>query len=1220
MRLPLFVMIVLTVASLAVPAAIASLPQADDEGAAAPSAIPGGVAGNATAAPVANVVGAENKFDEGLYDRMLETMREVPIEGDYGVHDGTRYYDVLIVVSRDDGDGRGPDETARENKAAVVRLLEDVGAINIAAADSLSFVTATVPVASVPGFSLHDEVYAVGDGERIIVHETDGARPVVKATSDDLRRAVGTVPTGRGVTVAIVDSGLNSTYINDRVRERIYCTDQTCRITNGNLVGSTEPRVPSLHVQNWPTHGTMVAQILGGSGMPRDAGLAPGVTFLDAWDGHVSTPDPARLTNFAHAVDWAHRRGADIVNISVGDDNICATSGINAFDLVINEAVDKGTIVVKSAGNKNANSTSTSYSTVTSPGCAHNVITVGGIDTTGSGSSHTMFTDASRGPVSGTVPRLVPHLVAPAVDIDTVGFEVRSTARDSGTSYAAPQVSAIAAMMLELSPELTPAEAKAALLLGAEWKGPMPCTSSTYEVNSIRYGNCSYKMQPRSIVTSNNAASLGILNNAGFGIADASQSLRYVNSNSGYVLAGSLEHGTATSKVYRFTVTNASEPVKVILTWMAHPHGGIEEQQGRTGISLPVADLDFVVKRYSTTVARADSDHQNTEFAVFDPRWSGTHYVTVTGSGLDALNKPVQNFAIASTLPLYEVPSRNSPPSAQPSAVVAKPGMETPIRVSATDPDGDSVSFHVSTEPRQGVVSADEFISKTVSRVVYTPYANFTGTDTFAVRPHDGLRQGTAASVTVTAESLPSGARDTAASSSGVRDWDTMLDTPNGLDGAGVSRQFSGPSYSVSALYVGSSNLEGVDVTVRTTGGSTYTVAIPPSGVRLIQFQSSLTISTVTISADAVDEEAAHGINGGTYHDVRAFVGYVPSSCSAAASGSSGAAASGAAASGAAASGAAASGASASCPATATYEAISAPWTNVPDNTRSQSTSSIINVPVNGTIRSLSVSVNMTHTYTGDLKVVLTSPSGTQSVLHNRAGGGRDNIITTYPATNSALRGLAGSALGGNWTLTVGDYATGDVGTLREWGIVSTYTPAPVAPPAPTLQSHTTVFSDGFEGTLSKWIETGEGDWTTSTSQSHYEPTLPGKPSTNKVLHSDNCDSSCTMTLKNSIDLTRYSSATLSLWRFVDSGIDRGEYLKVDLFDGTTWRTVYNWSHGSGDDNRWHRETYDLSSYMTATAFKIRFVTHQSSSSEDVQVDDVLINASSASVSPSHFI
>ena len=146
---------------------------------------------------------------------------------------------------------------------------------------------------------------------------------------------------------------------------------------------------------------------------------------------------------------------------------------------------------------------------------------------------------------------------------------------------------------------------------------------------------------------------------------------------------------------------------------------------------------------------------------------------------------------------------------------------------------------------------------------------------------------------------------------------------------------------------------------------------------------------------------------------------------------------------------------------------------------------------------------------------------------------------------------------------------------------------------------------------LAKWTESGEGDWRLSTSQSHSAPTLSGHPQSNAVLHSDDCDTSCTVELKDSVDLTGYGSASLSFWRFVDSGLDRDEYLRVDVFDGSSWKPIFHWSGNlGGDDNTWHHESYDLSQYLGTSNFSIRLVTQQSYYNEDVQVDNVLITAS----------
>jgi peptidoglycan/xylan/chitin deacetylase (PgdA/CDA1 family) len=152
-----------------------------------------------------------------------------------------------------------------------------------------------------------------------------------------------------------------------------------------------------------------------------------------------------------------------------------------------------------------------------------------------------------------------------------------------------------------------------------------------------------------------------------------------------------------------------------------------------------------------------------------------------------------------------------------------------------------------------------------------------------------------------------------------------------------------------------------------------------------------------------------------------------------------------------------------------------------------------------------------------------------------------------------------------------------------------------------------TLFSDDFESGFTKWTETGEGDWNL---ESPSEIQVPGN-SSNLVAHSDNCDSTCTITITNSINLSSYSSDTLSFWRFVDNALDNGEYLKVELYDGSQWNTVFNWTNNSGDDNIWHQETVNLASYIGISDFKVRFVSHESGGLEETEIDDVIITGNS---------
>jgi len=79
---------------------------------------------------------------------------------------------------------------------------------------------------------------------------------------------------------------------------------------------------------------------------------------------------------------------------------------------------------------------------------------------------------------------------------------------------------------------------------------------------------------------------------------------------------------------------------------------------------------------------------------------------------------------------------------------------------------------------------------------------------------------------------------------------------------------------------------------------------------------------------------------------------------------------------------------------------------------------------------SASVSVNISHTWRGDLKIDLLAPDGSVCALKASSGSdSADNVIATYTVN------LSTEPLNGTWTLRVQDVASGDIGTLNDWSI-----------------------------------------------------------------------------------------------------------------------------------------------------------------------------------------
>ncbi|MFH8880527.1 S8 family peptidase [Streptomyces californicus] len=78
----------------------------------------------------------------------------------------------------------------------------------------------------------------------------------------------------------------------------------------------------------------------------------------------------------------------------------------------------------------------------------------------------------------------------------------------------------------------------------------------------------------------------------------------------------------------------------------------------------------------------------------------------------------------------------------------------------------------------------------------------------------------------------------------------------------------------------------------------------------------------------------------------------------------------------------------------------------------------------------LSVPVNISHTYIGDLKIDLVAPNGT--VFNLKAygsGGSSDNVATTYTVNASSV------VANGTWKLRVSDNASADTGRINSWAL-----------------------------------------------------------------------------------------------------------------------------------------------------------------------------------------
>jgi subtilisin-like proprotein convertase family protein len=88
-------------------------------------------------------------------------------------------------------------------------------------------------------------------------------------------------------------------------------------------------------------------------------------------------------------------------------------------------------------------------------------------------------------------------------------------------------------------------------------------------------------------------------------------------------------------------------------------------------------------------------------------------------------------------------------------------------------------------------------------------------------------------------------------------------------------------------------------------------------------------------------------------------------------------------------------------------------------------------------IKSLKVTVDIDHTYIGDLEVTLEAPksvSAKRAMLHDRKEGSAHNLKRTYDVVNAPdLARYLNTSPAGTWTLQLADKEKADTGTIRSF-------------------------------------------------------------------------------------------------------------------------------------------------------------------------------------------
>jgi hypothetical protein len=254
---------------------------------------------------------------------------------------------------------------------------------------------------------------------------------------------------GKGVTVAVLDSGVNSHLALDQQKGKVHQIELT-ELTADSQLG----------------HGTAVASIVSGD-HPLTPGVAPASDILSV----RITNDSGSSDSFtlADGITQAVDAGAKVINISMGsygDSNIVRSA--------VKYAQSNGVVIVASSGNSG-------LETVTYPAAYEGVIAVGAVEAKG---EHLEF--------SNTGENL--GITAPGYSVNAAWGEEQLT-QFSGTSASAPFISgAIAATMTEKN--LTATQAADLVLKNANDSG-LPGTDDAYGTGILDLGRIMHSGTPR---------------------------------------------------------------------------------------------------------------------------------------------------------------------------------------------------------------------------------------------------------------------------------------------------------------------------------------------------------------------------------------------------------------------------------------------------------------------------------------------------------------------------------------------------------------------------------------------------------------------------------------------------------------------------------------------------------------------------------------------------
>lgn len=262
---------------------------------------------------------------------------------------------------------------------------------------------------------------------------------------------------GEGVLIGVLDTGFT---LDHEAFDRIEARDRRDFIQGDgdtrNDRSGTPPDPAGQH-----NHGTQVLSLLAAYAPGRMIGAAYGASFLLAKTERTDVERPFEEDIWCAGLEWAEAEGADVITTSVSFDDWYRAAQLDGRTAIVtrmaNAAWERGVVLVNSAGNYGPRP-----STLGAPADAPGVITVGATDLEGR-----IADFSSRGPTGDG--RVKPDVTAPGANVLVAAAGTRDGyTRGGGTSYSAPLVAGVAALVVQAHPDWGPEAVREAVVMSGD--------------------------------------------------------------------------------------------------------------------------------------------------------------------------------------------------------------------------------------------------------------------------------------------------------------------------------------------------------------------------------------------------------------------------------------------------------------------------------------------------------------------------------------------------------------------------------------------------------------------------------------------------------------------------------------------------------------------------------------------------------------------------------